>query len=153
MTNGLKSKYKSGEPSNSYHSKIFGIIKIKKMKCLYSENFETLKKYKKTPYIYGSKELEIWTPYQNNIWIQCNPIIPKSFFWHRKKIQKKFIETPMTKNTQCNPEQKEYCARYPNSWFQNVGQRLSNESSMSHGWKQMYGLVEYNQGPRYMPNH
>lgn len=59
MTNGLKSKYKSGEKSNPYHSKIFGIIIIKKMKCLYSENFETLKKYRKTPYIYGSKELEI----------------------------------------------------------------------------------------------
>jgi hypothetical protein len=70
---------------------------------------------------------------KSNLYVQCNPYQNSNNSLHqdRKISPKVHIEAHKTSNSQSNPEPKQQCWKYHNSWLQTILQTYNNKSSMA----------------------
>jgi hypothetical protein len=86
---------------------------------------------------------------ESNLYVQCNPYQNSNGIFRRdwKVNPQVHMKAQKTSNSQSNPEQKEQCWRYQNTWLQTILQSHSNENSVvwhkyrqENQWNRIEGL-------------
>jgi hypothetical protein len=113
--------------------------------------FKTVKEGK-TSHVHGLWELILWELLYYQKQFTDSMYSLSKVQWHSsQKYQKQKQDDPSDGstndlNSQSNPEQKEQCWRYQNTWLPIILQSHSNKNSMALTQKQLWRPVEQNRG-------